>query len=244
MADINRYITGLATVIRVMGILGLPTPTAAATATDSTTKQMWALLTEVGQEIMDEYDWQIINKTYELTIQDPVLEYPLPADFQQFIDATGWNRTSRLPLLGPISPQIWAMLLARDLGGTTYAVQYVIEDDQLKFYWVPSDAQDIAIAYQGRGWVKDATNPLVFRDFVENDGDIIMFDPRMVVTKLILEWRRKKGFDVNADQKAYDKALATAKYNDRPKNDLRTSAYGGYPYLGYVNMADTGYGGA
>jgi hypothetical protein len=242
MSDINRYITANETIQRLCRVLGLPVPTSSAGATDSMTVQMWALLTECGQEIMDEYEWQIINKTYLLTIQDPVLEYGLPSDFQSFVDSTGWNRTSRIPLIGPLTSQQWQLLEARQLGGTTLRLQYLIEDDKLKFYWAPSDVQEIAIAYQGRGWVRDGTDPLIFRDYVENDGDIVLFDPRMVQSKLKLEWRRRKGFEVVDDQAAYDKALNTAKYNDRPKNDLQTSGSSSYPYLGYLNMPDTNYG--
>lgn len=244
MADFNRYITANETIRRVCANLALPTALSASGSTDALIRQLWALLTEVGQEIIDEHEWQIINKTYEFVIQDPTLVYPLPPDLQQFIDASGWNITSRIPLIGPLTTQQWQLLQARQLGGTTLRLQYIIEEGQFKVYWAPSDPNTVSIAYQSRGWVQDGTTSTIYRDFVQADNDIVLFDPRMVVSKLILEWKKKKGFATDNDQEAYDKALSNAKYNDKPKLDLNTSGSSSYPYLGYLNMPDTNFGGS
>jgi hypothetical protein len=243
MANFNRYITAAAIVQRACRVMGLPVPTTPSGATDSTSVQLWALLTECGQEIMSQdFEWQIINKTYDLTIQDPVLEYPFPEDLQQFIDSSGWNITSRIPLIGPLTTQQWQLLQARQLGGTTLRLQFIIEAGVIKFYWAPSDPNDISISYQSRAWVQDDTDPNTYRDYVENDADLVLFEASLMVKKLILEFRKKKGFPTADDQDAYDKALEAAKYNDRPKLDLSTSGSSNYPYLGYLNMPDTNYG--
>jgi hypothetical protein len=68
MADINRYITAKDVVVRALKILGLPAPVSPASATESNAKQMWALLTEVGQEILGEYEWQIRTKTFQVVV--------------------------------------------------------------------------------------------------------------------------------------------------------------------------------
>ena len=243
MADINRYITAKDVVVRALKILGLPAPVSPASATESNAKQMWALLTEVGQEILGEYEWQIRTKTFEVVVQDPVLEYDFPADLEEFIGSTGWNLTTRLPIIGPVDSQIWAALKARNLGGTTTSLQYIVERDKLVFYFAPSDPQTVRIEYKSRGWARDGSDPLVFRDFVEADADMVMFDPQMVVKKLILEWRKKKGFATPDDEKDYDRALNAAKYKDRPRLDLRTSGCPtGYPLLGIANLPDQAYG--
>lgn len=238
-----RYMTAQTAISRVCKAMGLRVPVSASGATDSLSVQLWALLSEVGQELLGEYDWQVKIKTHTVVIQDPTLNYALPTDFEQMFNSAAWNRTSRIPLIGPLTEQQWQLLQARQLGGTTLRLQYKIEDDLLKFYWAPSDPQTIAFSYVSNGWVQDGTDPLIFKSVATADNDLILFDQRMFITKLILEWRKKKGFSTVDDQAAYDKALATAKYNDRPKNDLRTSGSSSYPYLGYLNMPDTNYGG-
>lgn len=243
MSDFNRYVTGNDIVQSVMGVLGLPVPSSASGSTESNVRQMWGLLSECGLEILDQYEWQIKTKTLTLTVQAPTLEYDLPSDLVSLVPTTGWNRTSRIPLQGPLDSQIWAVLQARNLGGSTFALQYVIENDKIKFYYAPSDPQTVTMEYTSRGWVRDGSSPTTFRDFVQNDADVVLFPKRLMMKKLLLEWRKKKGFQTTDDQKDYDRALEDAKYNDRPRRDLGTSGMvPSYPLLGAVNTPDTGFG--
>lgn len=243
MPDFNRTITAGETVTRVLKSLGLPVPTGSIVgSTDATSRQMWALLTELGQDILDEHDWQILGKTQLLTTT-AALEYDLPSDLHSYTDAAQWNRTARIPLIGPVNEQIWQMLEARQLGGTTLRLQYKIENDKLVFYFTPSAGQQLALSYRSRAWVRDGSVPTTFRDYPANDGDVILFDPRLMISGLKLYWRREKGFDTGLNQAEYDKRLAEAKYNDKPKSDLGISGRSGFPYLGYSNMPDTSYGG-
>ncbi len=247
MANMNRRITAYEVVRRTLASMALPIPQSASGSTDSITMQMWALLTECGQELLDKHGgdgWEFFLKTHTITTVPGTLTYDLPSDFQAYVDATGWNNTARIPLIGPLSPQMWRLLQARQLGGTTLRMQYVIRADKIEFEFVPDDAQTLAIDYIGRGWVRDATVSTTYRDFVENDSDIVMYDPRLIISMLKYKFRQAKGFDANAAEEEYENALAQAKYNDKPKNDLRLSGRSDYPYLGYLNMPDTNYGGS
>lgn len=243
MADFNRFISGNDVITRVFSGMGLPVPVSASESTNAMDRQAWTLLTEVGQEILDnEHQWTVLNKSYSFSTVPGTLEYPMPADFQYFIDSTGWNRDARIPLIGPETPQQWALLQARQLGGTTLRMQFIVSGDKLVFYFVPDSAETLSIDYQSRGWVRDATDPTVYRDYVKNSGDIILFPPRLMVTALKRAWRLAKGFDAAAADEEYQRALEAAKYDDAPKNDLSLTISRGYPYLGPLNMADTGYG--
>lgn len=242
MADINRYVTAYEVVKRVLANQGLPVPVSATSSQNALDRQLWSLLTEVGQDLMEEYEWQIKSKTFTINTTPGIAEYDLPTDFKSFVDSTGWNMDARLPLIGPMSEQDWRLLQARQLGGTTLRMQYIIQEDKVVFYAVPDQTQEVTISYASRGWVRDTTNPSVFRDFVQNDGDLVLYDPRLVVSALKRRFRIEKGFDATAADQEYTKALEAAKYNDRPKNDLSMSHRSMYPYLGYINMPDTGYG--
>lgn len=203
---------------------------------------MWELLTEAGRMISaDPFDWQMHQKEWLLTTTGAT-KYALPDDFEYFINSTGWNRTGRLPLIGPLANQEWQLLQARQLGGTTIRLQYQIVGDQLELYAAPSTAQQLAFSYHGRGWVRDATAPTTFRDNVVNDGDTVLFPPTLMVAALKLKWREAKRFDTGTEQKDYDMALEYAKSNDTPSQDVYLGARPSFPYLGYMNMTDTGYG--
>lgn len=242
MADFNRYITAYEVVKRVLGQQSLPVPVSAASSQNAIDRQIWALFTEVGQDLMTEYEWQLRTKTFTITTTPGVSTYSLPSDFESFVDSTGWNMDARLPLIGPMSNQQWALLQARQLGGTTLRMQYRLNGDLVEFYAVPSQSQTITLVYIGRGWVIDATNPTTYRDYVANDGDWIMYPPRLIISALKRRFRIEKGLDATAANEEYEDALEKAKYNDAPKNDLSLAHRGMYPYLGYLNMPDTGYG--
>jgi hypothetical protein len=242
MANFNRYITANETITRVLKIMGLRVPVSAATSQDATVRQLWAMLTELGQYLLDQNEWQMQTRTYQLTTTPPDLEYDLPEDFQYIVNSSGWNETARIPLIGPLTSQQWRLLQARQLGGTTLRMQYIIEDGKIKFYFVPPDAQTIAFDMVGRSWVRDATDPLIFRDYVENDADVVLYPPRLIMNGLRFWWRRAKGLEYSSDEEEFNKALEDAKYNDKPKNDLSLNNQGGFPYLGYLNMPDTNYG--
>lgn len=238
-----RYITAAQAVERVLRTMSLSVSVDIAGSLDSTTALLWHLLAEEGQKLLDENtEWQMLNRSYIFNTVPGQTDYPLPADFQHFLDDTGWNNTARIPLIGPLSSQTWRMLKARQLGGTTFQLQYIIENDTIKLYHSPSEAQELVIDYKGRGWVQDSVDSTVYLDRPVRDADIVLYSPRLITAALHNRWRVEKGFDTIASQKEYDDALAIAKYNDRPKMVLSLNSKTRFPYIGYTNMPDTGYG--
>ena len=242
MANFNRRISGYEVIKRVLGSQGLPIPVSAAGSQNAIDKQLWTFITEVGQDLLEKANWQSLTRVMTINTVPGQKIYPVPEDFQSFIDSTAWNNTARLPLIGPMSSQDWALLEARQLGGTTLRMQYIMRDGEVEFYAVPDEPQTITMPYTSRGWVRDANNANEYRDYVENDGDIILYDPRLIISALKRRFRIEKGFDATAADEEYTMALEAAKYNDKPKKDLSLNGRPGYPYLGYWNMPDTNYG--
>jgi hypothetical protein len=241
MADFNRFITAGEVIRRVLAVQGLPRIENVSSSTDATARQMWALLTECGQDLLEEADWVNFVKTHSITTGAGT-EYDLPVDLLRYVDETGWNNTSRFPLIGPVGRQVWRMLQARQLGGTTLRIQYTIEGNKIKLYFAPTPAQTLNIDYISRGWVQDATNPLVRRDYPAADADIILYQPRLIITALRLKWRDTKGFDTTSAMIEYGRALHAAKGNDRPASDLNLATRPSGNLISTRNLSDTGYG--
>jgi hypothetical protein len=227
----------------VLSAIGLPVPTSVAGSTDQVSIQLWSLLTELGQELLSEHQWQFKTKTYIINTDPLTKLYDLPIDFVRFIDDTAWNRTARLPLVGPMTEQQWSLLVARQLGGTTFQLQYRINNNQLELYYSPPDPNTLALSYVSRGWVQDGSDPSIFKDTMEADGDICLYDPRLIVSFLRFRFRRAKGFNTTDLEMEYNTALENAKNADSPGQTLNLSYSGQNDgYLGYKNMPDTGYG--
>jgi hypothetical protein len=222
-----------------MGPLGLAVPLSVTDSLDKTALQMWALANKVGEELMNAEDWQVLSKDMIITTDGVTKIYPLPEDFDHFIQDSSWNQTTRLPMLGSLSEPEWQQLKARNLGGTTFAMLFRVTNDNLELYDPGSSPQTLVLPYMGRGWVRNAANEL--KDVLEFNDDRILFDPALFKAALKLAFMIAKGFDAMAAKFEYDKALAAAAGKQAP---ARTLSLGQphYPYLGENNLPYTGYG--
>ena len=226
-----------------MKSMSMTVPTTLAGATDKRSIQFWQLATDVGQQLAaDSYQWQFLNKEYTITTIPGTDTYPLPSDFNGFFADSSWNRTTRLPVIGSLEPFEWQMLKARLLAGTTFTALFRMQNDQLVFYANPTAVATIVLPYQSRGWVIDASSPTTFKDNLEVDNDIVQYDPQLFMAALKLAWYEAKQFDTSKVQRQYDKIYAQVKSTDHVGRTLSLAKGSDYPYLGVINLPDTGYG--
>lgn len=248
MADFNKFQTGLAIIQNTCGILGLPVPTAAVSnPSDVNARQMLAMLNYAGRRLVKPtagYRWQVLTRTFQLTTNLVDTVYPLPSDWDSFEDLTGWNFSSRLPMLGPATDPQWQTLKARNLGSSTISVIYRTRGNQFEIYNTFPTAQDLRIEYSSRGWVQDATDiPITRKDFVENDSDIVLFDSDLMIAALKLRWMTAKGFDTAAATADYNQAEEAAICADTDAPVLTLTTGDTYPLIStQFNVPDTGYG--
>lgn len=247
MADFNRQQTGLDIVRTVAAMLGLPNPTAAVSnPLDANARQILNLLNYTGRRLIKPtsgYRWQVLNRTWQLTTNPTDTSYPLPPDWDSFIDLTGWNFTSRLPMLGPATDPQWQCLKARNLGSSTISVIYRTRGGKFEIYNTFSDPQDLRIDYTSRAWVRDGTDPDVYRDYVANDSDIVLFDAEMMVSATRLRFLVMKGFDTTAALTDFVAAEEAAICADTDAPVLNLTQGDTYPLIStQFNVPDTGYG--
>jgi hypothetical protein len=206
--------------------MGLPVPSSGqfVGSQDQTVVQMLGLLSSAGQDLCTMFDWQFLHKTFTLNLVVGQTLYPLPADWNGFVNDTFWNNTTRLPLIGPVPPSIWRML------------------NQIELY-NPAQATDMCQAdYYSRGWLQDSTNPTIYRDNAQNDSDILLLDSRLLVLLLKLRWREAKKFDTTTELQDFTLGFDAITGRDTPGARFSLGARQSYPYLGYQNIPDSGYG--
>jgi hypothetical protein len=240
VANFNRTQTGLDILKAVCGRLGLPQP--ASTNDTATSTQLWYLLTECGRKLMQDYRWQALSATWELTTTPPDTEYPLPQDFNGFLDSSAWNTTSRLPMLIADDAQ-WATLVARNLGISTISIVYRTRGNTLELYEPPSVAQSLILDYGSRGWVQANGDPATLKDWMELADDQCRLDPELVTSYLKLRFLEEKGFDTFVATRDFNIALETAKNRDSDAPILTPGVAGGTPLINvFNNLPDTGLG--
>jgi hypothetical protein len=245
VALFNKYSTVLDIVRNALGQLALPVPAAVVTATnDETAQQMVYLLQWVGRRLLKPtatHRWQQMKKTFQITTNAVDTQYPLPDDWDSFEDLTGWNFTSRLPMLGPATDPQWNCLLARNLGSSTISVIYRVRDGLFEIYNTFPDAQDLRIDYSSRAWVRTAL--LTYQDTVTADDDLVLYDTELITSKLKLAFLTAKGFDTTAAQAEYNELEEQAICADEDAPVLQVSRSDTYPLIStQFNAPDTGYG--
>jgi hypothetical protein len=197
--------------------VGLSSVTDPFSDLDPNVVQMQTLLKTVGRETLREHSWTILRKQATFTTVQGTPSYALPSDFYVMEDQSGWNRTNRLPLGGPLSPQEWQYLKSR-LVGVVFTVLFRPMEGMIYIY--PDNptpgGYEIAYEYESDGWIKysDGGTGWLYRDYPTASSDIVQFDSLMMSRALKLAWLKMHNFDTTSAQQDYNEALTYAKGGD------------------------------
>lgn len=239
--EFTKYGNVAQVMTQAMGELGVTPPASFVGNSDTTTLQLLKFLTSAGQDLCLMNDWQFLHKEYTFATVIGQVNYPLPVDWNSFVDSTMWNSASSLPVIGPVPPQVWRLLKARFAGGATISLMYRIVGNMMVFFQAPSQSNSVTSDYYGRGWILEFDG-VTYRDNPSADSDQILFDQRIVVPFLKFKWRTAKGFDTTSDSDDFSAAWDLVVGRDTPAPTLSIGPRSDYPYLGYGNIPDTGFG--
>ena len=215
---------------------------------DSNSVQMCTLIKSVGREILRQRFWTQMRGEHTFTTVLGTSTYALPSDFHSMVDQSGWNRTNRLPLGGPLSPQEWQYLKSR-LTSVVFTVLFRPMDGVINLY--PDintpGGYTIAFEYLSNGWVEVPAIPTnTFRDYPTASTDIVRFDSLMVMRGLKLAWMKLHGFDTTSVQQDYLEAYNRAAGMDSFNPILSLTRQGGVrspdALLGQQSVPITGFG--
>lgn len=244
----SNYLT-LQTIIESVGrMVGYPIPVDPAGANDPAVLQMIEALNMSGEDMVNIFGWQRLSKQFELSIQADTpgqLEksFELPSDFWQFEDQTQWNVNTRLPAIGPLSPQAWQQLKIR-MPRVVLTFMWQIRDGKLWIQSPPTEAQTFSFYYQSNGWVVDADDPQEFKNTATKNGDTILMDGYLMKLLTRVKWLEMKGFDSSGAMRDFQVNFENRKGNDKGAQVLNMAQNRAFPYLNVgINAPDTSYGG-
>ena len=132
-------------------------------STDANVVQLCRLLKSAGRELVQARNWTYLRREFTFTTVTGQSVYPMPNDYLRMYDQSGWNRTNRLPLTGPLSPQEWQYLKAR-LVGVVFTVLFRPMNRQMVIYPDTNTPGGYYIAYEygSTSWVYSSTAPNVY----------------------------------------------------------------------------------
>lgn len=210
---------------------------------DPTFIQMRYLLQTAGEELVEVYPWEFLVAEHQFNTVADQTDYELPTDFSRMINQTGWERSQRVPLGGPLSAQDWAYLKGYDLGSTTLYASFRLADNLFKIYpeSPPADL-DINYEYISKNWLINADDPLVKQDSILKGGDTIMFHRTLITRYLKLKFLESGGFDTTKAQDDFNMIFQMLTGSDKGAPVLNAGSRKGFPYLSMANLPHTGYG--
>lgn len=228
--------------------LGLGTLTAAYPTTVDLVAQLQGLLKAVGRGLVLENPWLQQKADYSFNTTTATV-YNLPSAFDRMVDGTGWNRSSRQPLV-PLTPQAWEAMKAT---GVAVALPVFfrpgVEEPAtglrtLELLATPTAGQTIALQYWSRLWARPTGATPTFLDAPAATTDTLRIDAQLVTRALKLAWLRNKGMDSVAAQQDYETTLeAVRAASVVTAGNLSLNGGGsGARLLSGANVPETGYG--
>lgn len=201
-----QYWTALQTLRQVAGELGLPTPNTVTGLQDVQSVQLLSLLNSGGNELLLYYPWEQFVEEWEFITEVDKSDYELPSNYKYFRDQTQWDRTNHWPLLGPKSAQEWAWLKG-SLVAPLPRLRYRIANNLFKIYPTPTVTTSppsfkLSMEYIRDTWILSAEDGITPLNMIVNDGDILLYDPWLLVKFVKFKFYELKGFattGVNGD---------------------------------------------
>ncbi len=206
--------------------VGLPTPTTLVTNTADDIQQIAALINQCGKELASRNKWQAMN--FEATFTSVAVESQgtlasiigATQVLKAVLNDTIWDRTTRLPICGPLSPQIWQYYKALNFTGPY--PKYRVRNNQILFNPIPSAGDNCFFEYASKCWCTDSTGA-TFRQKIASDTDIFIVDSDLVAAGLEWRWLRKKGLSYAEEFASYESLVAQAIIDDKPRARLDMS---------------------
>jgi hypothetical protein len=179
-------------------------------STDPNIQQLIAFVNHLGDDLNNKHNWTQFVKECTITTAGSATSYALPADFHEIFDQSGWNRSMRLPLVGPLSSQESQFLKAR-LGNVVINVAFRIEGNMMVFPIAPANGQTIIFEYISSYWVETAASGSgPDADSITNATDFVLYDTGLMIVGAKLLWSESHGKDTTLLQRRFDGKLEHA----------------------------------
>ncbi|MBR8157131.1 hypothetical protein KDX20_22105 [Burkholderia cenocepacia] len=166
--------------------------------------------------------------------------YPIPGDADHFIQHTGWDRSFRWQLVGPLSPQEWQVLKS-GISPTGPRLRFRIMGGQIYVNPVPASLDNLVLEYYSTGWCQSAAGMPQTSWLADTDTPVLQ--DRLFILGMIARWLNRKGFDSSTAQQDYEDAVDAAIGRAGGSRVLPLNARAEPPVLlGSANVPDTGFG--
>lgn len=199
----------------------LPVPTTVYGSSDTLTQQLQGLLEEEGRDLSMRGDWE--GLTFEAThtttaAEDQGAIATIASNGFRFIkNQTIWDRTSKLPVCGPMDSRQWQATKALATSNPRY--RFRIRGGKLLVNPTPTAGLTWAFEYVGKFWITDSTG-VTYREYFGADADLVLLPPQILLMGLRWRWKKEKGLAYDEDFRTYEMQVKDALGRDGGKEVL------------------------
>lgn len=205
----------------------LDVPTTVYGTTDTQIKQIMALLEEIGNDMASRGSWQ--GLTFEASLTTVATESQgeittiASNGFRYIKNQTIWDRTNRLPVLGPLDSAEWQALKALVPTGSRY--RFRIRGGLLMVNPVPTAGYSWKFEYVSQNWILGADGT-TYKQYFTLDTDTILLPESVLLMGLRAWWKAEKGLDYAEEMRMYETQIKDSLGRDGGKSILHMDNQG------------------
>lgn len=192
--------------------ISLPLPTTLTGAQDDTTRQIWGLMNEGVQDLVDRYNLPELKqeKVFQHAGGTGYLAYDIAGlpDFRFYCTDTLWDATGRLPVAGPLSMVQWQQTVTMVTAAAKYC--YAFFGNAFRIFPEPDPLNSVNFSfyYQSRYGVLDATAPNgASAETYLTDSSTPRVPWHLVIADLKWRYKKEKGLPYAEDQRTLEQML-------------------------------------
>lgn len=173
---------------------GLPVPTALVGSVEKSNAQYRAILNAVVRKLLG-YSWETQKAQSSFTSvaaasQGNLATLLAPAGgFESIVQGSMWNTSRKIPVMGPITDQAWAVQSALNLAGPPFKCW--VAAGILYLSPIPAAGETFQAIYQtSYGFASSGGTPQLT---LQSDSDIFLFPDDVMIKGFEAYWQRQKG---------------------------------------------------
>lgn len=201
--------------------IGITAPASVSSSSDPQIIQLMALANEEGQDLSARYPWQALQNESTFvslaTESQGAITTLAGASFRYILNDIMWDRSLLVPILGPLVPQDWQALKARNITGPY--CQFRIRGGLVRFIPAPVAGDTIAFEWISRNWVSVTAGSTTSATWTA-DADTGLLEEEIMTQGVIWRWKAAKGLDYAEDYNKYERLVADQMGRDGGKARL------------------------
>ena len=200
----------------------LTSPASVMGTTDPQIKQARAILEEEGNDLSRRHNWEVLTQEATLTTlaaeSQGAVKTIATNGYRKMKNNTIWDRTDKLPVLGPMDAQEWQTLKAVVSTGPRY--RYRIRGGNLLVNPAPVAGHAWYFEYVSFNWILGA-DAVTYKQYFTLDTDTILLPEDLLLMGMRWRWKKEKGFDYSEDFRTYEMQVKDAMGSDGSKPIIR-----------------------